>query len=188
MVSVVGSVPTGGNFMLCSNFSKKVNVNSGLKCKFDLIVKNSMRYNCISFYWAVWTTGVKVVHTSTWCAVSDQLSLQRLNLMKHLLWYLFAGPQEKQIIRNAFKSWMDNTCITFEEVDTNTDVTENHILLTAEGTGFVLQLNPVFPKCFSLNSLNSVTKTFFLKKIPVLEPTVSCVRNRDSTTVPQTHS
>ena len=48
-----------------------------------------------------------------------------------------AGSQEKQIIRNAFKSWMDNTCITFEEVDTNTDVTENHILLTAEGTGFV---------------------------------------------------
>ena len=49
----------------------------------------------------------------------------------------FSGSQEKQIIRNAFKSWIDNTCITFEEVDTNTDVTENHILLTAEGTGFV---------------------------------------------------
>ena len=35
---------------------------------------------------------------------------------------------------------------------------------------------------FSLNSANSVTKkTYYFKMIAVLEPTISCMRNRDST-------
>ena len=38
MVSVVNSNPTGGNFL---NFFKPLDVNFGLKCKCDLIVKNS---------------------------------------------------------------------------------------------------------------------------------------------------
>ena len=38
MVSVVSSNPTGGNFL---KFFKLLDVNSGLKCKCDLIVKNS---------------------------------------------------------------------------------------------------------------------------------------------------
>ena len=40
MVSVVSSNPTGGNFL--KNF-KLLDVNFGLKCKCDLIVKNSNR-------------------------------------------------------------------------------------------------------------------------------------------------
>ena len=40
MVSVVSSNPVeGGNFLL--KFFKPLDVNSGLKCKCDLIVKNS---------------------------------------------------------------------------------------------------------------------------------------------------
>ena len=39
IVSVVSSLPTGGNFLL--NFFKTLDVHSGLKCKCDLIVKNS---------------------------------------------------------------------------------------------------------------------------------------------------
>ena len=38
MVSVVGSTPLDGNFIFCSNFLKPLDVKSGLKCKFDLIV------------------------------------------------------------------------------------------------------------------------------------------------------
>ena len=38
MVNVVSSNPTGGNFL---KFFKPLDVNSGLKCKCDLIVKNS---------------------------------------------------------------------------------------------------------------------------------------------------
>ena len=38
MVSVVSSIPTGGNLL---KFFKPFDVNFGLKCKFDLIVKNS---------------------------------------------------------------------------------------------------------------------------------------------------
>ena len=38
MVSVVTSNPTGGNFL---KFFKLLDVNFGLKCKCDLIVKNS---------------------------------------------------------------------------------------------------------------------------------------------------
>ena len=39
MVSVVSSNPTGGNFL---KFFKTLDVNFGLKCKCDLIVKNSI--------------------------------------------------------------------------------------------------------------------------------------------------
>ena len=39
MVSVVSSNPTGGNFL---KFFKAFDVNIGLKCKCDLIVKNSI--------------------------------------------------------------------------------------------------------------------------------------------------
>ena len=40
---------------------------------------------------------------------------------------------------------------------------------------------------FSLNVFTEFSdKKYYFKKIPVLEPTISCVRNRDSTTVPQT--
>ena len=39
-VSAVGSIPTGNNFIFCRNFLKPLHVNSSLKCKFDLIVKN----------------------------------------------------------------------------------------------------------------------------------------------------
>ena len=42
MVSVVGSIPTGGNFLLKP--FETLNVNSGLKCKCDLIAKNSVRF------------------------------------------------------------------------------------------------------------------------------------------------
>ena len=38
MVSVVSLIPTGGNFL---KFFKPLDVNFGLKCKCDLIVKNS---------------------------------------------------------------------------------------------------------------------------------------------------
>ena len=38
MVSVVSSNPTGGNIL---NFFKPLDVNYGLKCKCDLIMKNS---------------------------------------------------------------------------------------------------------------------------------------------------
>ena len=83
--------------------------------------------------------------------------------------FLFAGSQEKQIIRNAFKSWMDNTCITFEEVDTNTDVTENHILLTAEGTGFLLQLNvPLEKECAQICS--EITSKFWKHMAQLEDP------------------
>ena len=40
MLSAMSSTPIGGNFSL--NFSKPLDVNSDLKCKFDLIVKNSI--------------------------------------------------------------------------------------------------------------------------------------------------
>ena len=39
MVSVVSSIPTGGNFL---KFFKPLDVNFSLKCKCDLIVKNSI--------------------------------------------------------------------------------------------------------------------------------------------------
>ena len=42
MVSVVSPNPSGGR-QLFANFFKNLDVNSGLKCKFDLIVKNSIR-------------------------------------------------------------------------------------------------------------------------------------------------
>ena len=47
MVSVVSSNPTGGTFL---KFFKPLNVNFGLKCKCDLIVKNSsklLRYSIL---------------------------------------------------------------------------------------------------------------------------------------------
>ena len=42
MVSVMSSISTGDIFLL--NFFKLLDVNSGLKCKCDLIVKNSLAY------------------------------------------------------------------------------------------------------------------------------------------------
>ena len=39
MVNVVSSISTGGNFL---KFFKPLNVNFGLKCKRDLILKNSI--------------------------------------------------------------------------------------------------------------------------------------------------
>ena len=41
MVSVMASTLTAGNFIFCSDFLKPLDVNSGLKCKCDLIMKNS---------------------------------------------------------------------------------------------------------------------------------------------------
>ena len=46
MVSVVSSNPTGGNFLKCF---KPLDVNFGLKCKCDLIVKNSSLNSSIEF-------------------------------------------------------------------------------------------------------------------------------------------
>ena len=46
MVSVVSSNPTGGNFL---TFFKPLDVYFGLKCKCDLIVKNSSPCTCRSF-------------------------------------------------------------------------------------------------------------------------------------------
>ena len=42
MVSVVSSTPTRGNLIFCWNFLKPLDVNSSLKCKIDLVVKNSI--------------------------------------------------------------------------------------------------------------------------------------------------
>ena len=42
MVSVVNSIPVRGNLL---NFFKPLDVNFGLKCKCDLIVKNSIATN-----------------------------------------------------------------------------------------------------------------------------------------------
>ena len=39
----VSSPPIGSNFIFCPNFLELLNVNSGLKCKFDLIIKNSIQ-------------------------------------------------------------------------------------------------------------------------------------------------
>ena len=41
MVSVMSSIPKGGRQLLAEIF-KPLDVNSGLKCKYDLIVKNSV--------------------------------------------------------------------------------------------------------------------------------------------------
>ena len=43
----------------------------------------------------------------------------------------------------------------------------------------------VFPKCFSLNSANSVTKKLFT--VNGLEPATSCVRDQDATTALARH-
>ena len=37
---------------------------------------------------------------------------------------------QKQAIRNAIQHWMDNTCITFEEVDMDATVRDHHIIFT----------------------------------------------------------
>ena len=42
VVSVVGSIPTGGNFIFTETFLTPFDVNSGLRYKFNLIVKNSI--------------------------------------------------------------------------------------------------------------------------------------------------
>jgi len=42
-------------------------------------------------------------------------------------------------IRDAFRHFEDNTCVRFKEVPTNQDVNTNHILVTEEGTGYVLK-------------------------------------------------
>ena len=48
MVSVVGSIPTGGNFLL--KLFQTLDVNSGLKCKYDLIMKNFRLILIIDFH------------------------------------------------------------------------------------------------------------------------------------------
>ena len=45
MVSVVSSIPNGGNILL--NFFKPHDVNSGLKCKYDLVVKTSFEFHLL---------------------------------------------------------------------------------------------------------------------------------------------
>ena len=42
---------------------------------------------------------------------------------------------EKSEIRSAFQHWTDRTCIRFEEVPTNQDVDDNHVLITKDGSG-----------------------------------------------------
>ena len=44
-----------------------------------------------------------------------------------------------------------------------------------------------FPKCFSLNSLSSVTKMYDIKRTRTCHPATSCVRNQHATTVPARH-
>ena len=44
MVSALDLTPTGGSIIFCWNFLKPLDVNAGLKCKFDLIVKNSIPF------------------------------------------------------------------------------------------------------------------------------------------------
>ena len=44
-----------------------------------------------------------------------------------------------------------------------------------------------FPKMFSLNSLDSVTKIFVIP-VKVLKADTSCVRDQDATTVPARHT
>ena len=39
MVSVVGVIPTGCNFIFCQNFLNLLDINSGFKCKSDLVGK-----------------------------------------------------------------------------------------------------------------------------------------------------
>ena len=41
IVNVVGPIPTGGNLIFYWNILNPFRVNPGLKCKFDIIVKNS---------------------------------------------------------------------------------------------------------------------------------------------------
>ena len=48
--------------------------------------------------------------------------------------------------------------------------------------------NRVFPKCFHWMRWIQWQKYYYFKKIAGLKPTISCVRNRDSTTVPHRHT
>ena len=65
MVSLVGSIPTGGNFIFCWDFFKPLDVNSGYKCKFDHFVKNSnARFHCYQ-----WTKSM------SYYSVADYLKL-----------------------------------------------------------------------------------------------------------------
>ena len=48
MVSVVSSIPARGNLL---KFFKPLDVNFGLKCKCDLIVKNSIGLYKVMLYW-----------------------------------------------------------------------------------------------------------------------------------------
>ena len=47
--------------------------------------------------------------------------------------------------------------------------------------------NGVFPKCFSLNSLNSVTKIYDIERNQTCHTATSCVRDWHTTTVPARH-
>ena len=45
----------------------------------------------------------------------------------------------------------------------------------------------LFPKCFSLNSANSVTKIYDIKRTRTCHSATSCVRDKHATTVPARH-
>ena len=61
MISVVSSIPSGGQATFLLTFFKPFDVNSGLKCKCDLIVKNSMGEQILEFFsatkWSITTIG-----------------------------------------------------------------------------------------------------------------------------------
>ena len=46
----------------------------------------------------------------------------------------------------------------------------------------IMRFNRVFPKCFHWIQWIQWQKNYYFKKIAGLEPTISCVRDRDSTT------
>ena len=57
-----------------------------------------------------------------------------------------------------------------------------------ENEGDRNQIIGVFSKCFHWIRLIQWQKYYYFKKIAGLKLTISCVSNRDYTTVPQTHS
>ena len=57
---------------------------------------------------------------------------------------LIVDESQRKIIRRAVKQWEENTCIRFQEVDTNEDVRENHIMVTREHSGYVTVLPSIY--------------------------------------------
>ena len=66
MVSVVSSNPTGGNFL---KFFKPLDVNFGLKCKCDLIVKTRMQQIGLTIQLIVQTSSARMFNT--FCTLSQ---------------------------------------------------------------------------------------------------------------------